>query len=686
MTTQAIALGVGASGALIDVTSLVTGTEGVNYSWGRQSEFRDPAPAQFSFVLDNYDGQFTPGSTTTTLATPLAEGATACWQFGTRLVAGTVSSIGFANSEADWGRITITVSDVFYIANRTPLTGLAASIASAQAYNYWPFSDPAGSGQVLEAFGGPTLISDPNFGPSPWLFGVAATGAAADQQMTMTGTGVSIGTQNVLLHGGPGAIPQAFASTPYPSGSGSAWGLWVTTSTLNDGFGLGVTLGLSGQFSLTLTGGAVPTLSVARANMIQPFTLTVNAPGFTPRVAHYVACAVTNVGTTFTATIYLDGVAIGSQSWTSAAPDARPTGLSLGSTGTVSFSHLTHSPWLLREDLAAVTTEANRFLAIAQTVPGLTLGSVDPVVSTALVDVMSSGGNAWSALCDLIRGEQGYIWVSTSGSLLNPTSVVNVRSRVRPTAVTLTIDAAKDLDGVPQFDRDITNLFGTVTASAPNATASWTDPAAVARAGSASTSETVVFKGSTDLLGYAQDRMIRGENVALKVSKFDINTLVSETVTVAQVLALQPGDRIRIINLPGGPLGFTSWDGWLLGASEVHSLGASAADRFSLYAQPVLPRTAIADTDLVQAGGQLILTSAIAAGNTTMSVTSVDGTLLETVQVPYTLQIDSEQVTVTAVSGSPQTATITRGVNGTTAAAHAANASIDIATPTLTAY
>jgi hypothetical protein len=52
--------------------------------------------------------------------------------------------------------------------------------------------------------------------------------------------------------------------------------------------------------------------------------------------------------------------------------------------------------------------------------------------------------------------------------------------------------------------------------------------------------------------------------------------------------------------------------------------------------------------------------------------------------VPYTIQIDQEQLTVTAVSGS--TATVTRGSNGTTPASHTVNTAITIVPAALYAY
>ena len=61
--------------------------------------------------------------------------------------------------------------------------------------------------------------------------------------------------------------------------------------------------------------------------------------------------------------------------------------------------------------------------------------------------------------------------------------------------------------------------------------------------------------------------------------------------------------------------------------------------------------------------------------------------MLETIVFPYTLLIDKEQVTVTnCTPWVPQVATITRGVNGTTATTHATGALIDVAPSALFAF
>lgn len=679
---QAIALGVGAAGALVDVTARVNGPEGVTYSYGRQSEFRDPSPGRFTFVLDNYDGRFTPGNPASTDPTPLTEGTAACWQLGSRLVQGYVESIGFATSEEQWGRVTITVGDVFYMANRMILGDLAATIGSTQAWLYWPLTDPATSGQAAEKSGnnGPALQPDPVSAPLT-TFGVAPTAPTADTQATFTNTAAQVQYWETAA---------AFPTINYPAGTYGAWGFWVTPQTGNFWAELDVYLANGNQINLY----ALNQGSGVRVNFVTTGGSVTTQQSWTSG-PHYVAGTITYSGTTFTLTLYVDGVSVGSTTYTATGvtnSGMQPTNLRIAigdgiTAGSVSLAHISHAPAFRNEAAAGITTTATRAAALLSCVPQAVIGSLDSNLSSAPLDQTSAtGGTVWAMLLDLLRGEQGHLYTSTTGSLLNPTTVVNMRARTRPPSVTLTLDAAADVEGVPQFERDVTNLYATVTASGPNRSATVTDAAAVARVGVAGTSDTVAFRNTGDLLAYAQDRMQRGENIALKMSKVQVDTTTS-SVTLAQLLALTPGDRVQVTRLPTAALGFTTWDGWFIGADELHTF---ETDTFTLYLAPVLPRTAVFDTDLFSAGTDLSLTSSITSSATSMTVTTANPlTFLETVQVPYTLQVDAEQVTVTActaLSAGTQTATITRGANGTTAAAHATGALVDVAQPGIYAF
>lgn len=668
MTAQSIALGLGAAGAMVDVTSYITGPEGTHYQWGRTSEFQDPRVGQFDFVLDNYDGRFTPGNTSGPYASPISEGTAACWQVGTRLVTGAIISLGFADSEDQWGRVTVTVGDPLQVANRTVVTRLSDGVAEANAWLWWPMDDPATVTSAAEKSGngGPALDS---FAATSGLlamvmtFGVSATGP--------TGNQLQLAQQSALT--ATAATNGAFPTITYPAGSFGYWGLWVTPAAQ---FALVLRVSLAGgkNIKVHMSAGSA-WVEVTGTGIATPTAAMTGQVG----VAHYIAVGLAYSGSTLTVTLYVDGVSAASASGTVAGltnTNMQPTFVSfdLGDgvdTGfLVDVAHLSHSPVLLREDAASTTTEASRVAAIAQACPKLTLGALDANLSSA--PYAGDVTNLFTGICDVLRAEQGHAYFVTSGSLLSPSTVLNVRARTRPTAVSLTLDAALDLQGVPQFVRDVTNMFATVTASGPVTSASYEDASAVARVGSASTSENVGLVAYDDLYAYASDRMVRGENVALHPLTVTVDTLTS-SVSITQLLALNPGDRVRISNLQSAVLGFTSWDGWFLGADESHNMNQ---DQFVLYVAPVLSSLTTFDGHLM-AGGDLTLQSSITAAATSMVIVSSDGTLWDTTDT-HTALIDGEAVMITAITGSnPQTATITRGILGTTAAAHNAGAAVE---------
>ena len=141
-----IAMGFGAAGALIDISSYVEYGEGISHSWGKQDQFRDVVPRSLTFVLNNADGRFTPGNTSSPLVSLLTEGTAVSWLLGTRLVAGAVTSIGMPTSEATANYITITCDDQLGNAGRRSLVGglwVDTILKGATPYLEWPLDDAA---------------------------------------------------------------------------------------------------------------------------------------------------------------------------------------------------------------------------------------------------------------------------------------------------------------------------------------------------------------------------------------------------------------------------------------------------------------------------------------------------------------------------------------------------------------
>jgi hypothetical protein len=171
---------------------------------------------------------------------------------------------------------------------------------------------------------------------------------------------------------------------------------------------------------------------------------------------------------------------------------------------------------------------------------------------------------------------------------------------------------------------------------------------------------------------------MRGAITRLKMVTIRVDAMTTPTDRSADLLALIPGDRVEFTGLPSTVLGFSTWEGWFLGATETHNVSEHT---FELSFAPVLPDTAIFDTDRFMASGELTLSGNINSSDTSITIAST-GALLSTTEEPYSIILDSEELTVTTVTGasSPQTVTVTRGANGTTAASHTSGAVV-VSTP-----
>lgn len=679
-----VALACGTAGAYVDVTSYASWApgEGVAGSWGRQDQFRDTTPGAWSIYLDNYDGRFTPDTTNGILATPLTEGMGVSWQLGTRIIAGSI--LGFTMIEDNWGRIRVDVDDMLGDMGRNSINGTLfarSMVLGANPYLYWPFNENTPGGQTAyEQSGNQQLLLDPTFdyGGIP-TFGVAPISYIGETQASII-RNQTFASGVAALFGG---VPGGFSTINYPAGTMGTWGVWLTPTDVTSE--CMVRINLNGYFTPSsksidfgMTSGAF-TMKMGNA------TPVVSSVPQTPFVPHYLQIVVTYSGSASIAgQFFIDGVSQGSATYVPGGSD--PAGLSSNYLRTPArvyvyepnpvtpdsrISHLSHTPAPVPEYVLGYGTEAGLLTATA-IAAGVTLGTLPADLSLAPAAPTTGVASALAKLNDIIRSEQGYVDSVTAGTLTSPSPSIVVRARQRPTSVSYSFDAQTELSGQPDFIRDLTNLIAAETAQGPTTSTTYTDLTASARAGSSNSTDQVVLTQYIDQLGFAQDRINRGKNTALKILSFTVDALNTSTDRSADLLAIAFGDRVRIINIPSTVIGATTWDGWVIGRSEAQDRDQH---KFTFYLQPVLPATAIYDTDLYANGGNNTISTTLTNVATSMVTASADGaTWFERVAVPYTLQLELEQVTVTAAaapSGGTQTLTITRAVNGTAAAAHA---------------
>ncbi len=698
ITPTQVAMGLGAAGAMVDVTSYVEAQEPITHSWGKEDEFRDTPPGMIAFTLNNRDGRFTPGNTASPYATTVTEGMTVSWILGSRLKSATIRQILPAATEQTWGEIRIVCDDQLGSSSRRSIGNLVdAWYAAAGGQAQWLLADA--SNPLTERSGG--VPFNGNYGPTdPLTFGVTTShipGVSA--ALLMTWNDVTSPPQIEVLN-------PVVSSSAYGGTTMGSWGFWVEGLDIGTKPGWGFTAwwdGFSPSSVLTITANSGKILMRAGTG-----ATIVNGPNTVDGVAQWVEVTSSTVFAagvwTVSFSLYVDGVYYGTSTYVATTitslPDSKraPIRATLTQGGVAGqpcsayVARIAYSIGALNEAPIRnfpATTEAKWLPVIAATAPEIALDTLPADLSAQPIVAQTdlNGSALLSAFNDVLRTEQGDMWAATTGTLLAPVQKIKVRARNRPTTVTATFNAQTELQGVPEFVRSVTDTVSSVSSGSTGQTVTATDPTLFPRVGSANTSETVLNTTYSDLLNYGQDRIIRGANTQMKLPSILIDALTTPTDRTADIFALVPGDRIRITNLPSDVLGFTTWEGWFRGMSESHRTGNQAENLFRLFLQPVLPRTAIFDTDRFMADGALTLSTAIVSTSATTMSVATTGPKMETVDVPYDLLIDSEQVTVTACTGAtPQVATITRGVNGTTAATHTTAATIELATPALFAF
>lgn len=319
ITPFQIAMGIGAAGALVDVSSYADLAAGVQRSWGRQTEFEDVPPGTLSFVLDNSDGRFTPGNTASPLTTTVTEGMQVCWNAGGRLVAGTILAIEptFPSGESAWAQIRITCDDMLGNTGRRSLTNLLDSLSDAATpYLLWKLDDAAGTTVPVESVGsgvGLTLS-----GANGSVFGSAAiSGLNGETQLSLR--------DNLASTGGNAWPVLPFA---YESNSLGFYSFWVTPQTTSK---VTASVSLSGFENSLQFGFNAGTYFVREGDTGGSAWLSTD----TTATPHFLSMGLTSSYDTVwrvQAYLYLDGVVIGEIQYSATFASLTylaPTGLSL---------------------------------------------------------------------------------------------------------------------------------------------------------------------------------------------------------------------------------------------------------------------------------------------------------------------------------------------------------------------
>jgi hypothetical protein len=658
------ALGVGTGGALVDVSSYLRANDGVERRWGQDDDFYAVSPGTFSFALDNADGRFTPDNPGSALVTRLSEGAAASLQVGSRIVGGTVRTIEpqFPGDDAAWACVRVTCEDALGELARTEVVSATQAAAlKLGATAFWPFSDPDGSTEFASVTDGgqPFLLDDANIKVS---YGVSGTAPGGGSQTTFFVSGASAVQAKFRPYSVPGRDVQ------YPASN--AVGVWLTPRNRDSLFQVRAFLGTTGTDRTLVDFGFVDgdlyadgglyTLPAADVVVDRAYYFAAEYDSGTGNVSYYVdnVLVSTTAATIFTGVTQEINITVGT---------ATPT-----FDTDISMADLYFGPDIV--DITGYRTGdvRDRLGAYSRMTP-VPFDTIPAALSNSkMTPIEGDGVFLLDAINNALESERGYLYPVTTGTLTSPTTKVTVRERTRPVAVDYTFDVETELKGSPKFVRDVTNLVSRVTVNSAAGNTTVTDSTLTARAGNASDTANIGLLFDEDRRYWGQDRLARGSNTLFEIASVAVDAMTTPTDRSADLLALKPGDRVQFTGLPSTVLGFTTYDGWFLGAQERHTLEEHT---FELYLAPALVDSAIFDTSRFMASGGLTLSGNINAAVTSIVFASTKA-LLSTTEVPYTIQLDNEQMTVTAVVGatSPQTATVVRGANGSTAASHTSGA------------
>ena len=302
ITPFQIAMGTGTAGALEDVSTYADLAAGVQRSWGRRTDFEDVTPGTFSFVLDNSDGRFTPGNTSSPLTTTVTEGMAVCWNTGGRLVTGTILGIEptFPSGESAWAQIRITCDDMLGNAGRRTIKDpfVDALNEGATQFILWPLDDAAG-----------TIVPAESTGNAANLLVLSGSNGSVFGSPAVDGLGA--GTQLLLKDYLQPVSAWPTFTFSYPATSLGFYSCWITPTTSTSKVTVSVSLsGLARSLQFGYSSGTY-FVRDGDAGTTATYSLLDNS-------AHFVSMGLTYAGTTLTLTLYVDGTSRGSTTYATA--------------------------------------------------------------------------------------------------------------------------------------------------------------------------------------------------------------------------------------------------------------------------------------------------------------------------------------------------------------------------------
>lgn len=712
----------------VDITTYLELGEGASIHIGRTSPFSAPPPGTLQVVLNNADGRFTPGRQV------LADGTTAhpYWpnllpriQIRLSWVKGASTYPRFTGYVKGWpttlpgghARVPIAATTVDDRLARVTLDPPIRQevLADSPAY-YWPMDDEAGSSAAAEAIAGASA-SIVHVSDAALTFGDNGPGAG-------NGPGVqfspSSGTTGQVLRAtgldfNPGGDFAAEAWINFPPSTPYLGNAFLTLLNSDQTTGIRLMLGsggVAGQVRMVpLTG--TPVLSSGTSQ--------------TDGSWHHVAFTYTS--STTTSRLYVDGAQVDSSSTSLIASGDGPPydviqiggGDYYAGSSTITHDRVSGNMGqvAMYDALTLFVSSVAAHSSAGHDWPGetvderiarfLTYGGIgasgynlDPS-DVALGSYPQGGKDIASAVQDMAVTEGGgsvvYVGVDGKYQFRN-------RDARTPGAPDLTLDVQADLDGnayaAAYDDTQIVNQIAgsRATASGTAFTFTMDDTSSQSQYGLISDSFTSYASDGDDVRRNGQDRLATQADPAFRVDQLTVDLSTSSTAAIhANVAALDIGSRIEVTGLPATAAPATILDVYAEGWTENYTadevtitFDTSPADNppqmvwddaeYGRWQTALTVPGTTRDSQL-----QLSLTASSTSIRTVPTDATVPVFSTSSGDYPMTVVIDAEHIslnaTPTVVGAAQLFSSITRGVDGTTAAAHSVAANVNIA-PTST--
>lgn len=659
-----------------DVTSDVDWGTGWQYDLGRTGVQQQPGVGNGTVTLRNPLGKYTPG------VQILADGTTAPYYPNItrrkRIRFSNSSGVRWLGYIKAWsptlvngvaGYCQVDATDRLDQLGRVTMAGnIAGEVLADFPIAYWPMDDPVGSTQAADASGVNSIpLGIANGAGTHLAFGDDGPGveqgtgvrfhAGQCLQATANGTVPTSVTFEVWARVAVGLVPcdiaqmGNFSLSVYNDGT-----VYADDSSLAYGFDINVNDGLWHHYAITVTGGVLSlyvdgSFDASGSTAFGAGTLQTTV-GFLPGGS----------------TVSLDGWAANAAIYNTALSATRI---------------LAHAA-IAQQSGELVSDKIKRFLTYA----GLTSSDWNVDTSTVLTGAYGQDGTDVASACQDMATTEG------GGSVFYVLQgVVQFRNRSarKPAASTLTIEAEQDLDNSAYHPAlDDQNLINKVTVSRATESGGQSTQLAYNLASIASeglTAGSVTSYASTDLdaLNLAQDIVASGSVAGYRLPQIAVDLIHAKTNLYAAVQATVIGSRITVTNIPKGQAPATTLTVVVEGWHESANIDSYQVI-YDTSPADAPPRFILDDTTYgrLQANPDCALNASLTNSATTVVIKSPTGPTFTTVgaRYPLDIQVDAEVIRLNSAPGggtTPQTFTgATRGMYGTTAAAHASNARVQL--------